>query len=93
MNITTATNKREKVKQQAYVTMTYEKLAVECPMIIINKLIYDGIIGIDLLNVLDAKIDISNNKIICNYKGVQHNVKMNEEERQYKVSKTTYCLN
>ena len=45
-------------------------------MIIMNKLIYDGIIGIDLLNVLYAKIDISNNKIICTYKGVQHNVKM-----------------
>ena len=43
--------------------MTYEKLAVECPMIIMNKLIYDGIIGIDLLSVLDARIEISKNKI------------------------------
>ena len=51
-----------------------------------KRQIYDGIIGIDLLNVLDAKIDISNNKIMCNYKGVQHSINMNEEERQYKVS-------
>ena len=50
----------------------YEKLAVECQMIIMNKFIYDGIIGIDLLSVLDAKIDIINNKITSNYKGVQH---------------------
>ena len=44
MNITTATNKQESVKKQAYVTITYEKLAIECPMIIMGKLIYDGII-------------------------------------------------
>ena len=38
MNIRTATNKRERVKQQAYVTMTYKKLEITYPMIIINSL-------------------------------------------------------
>ena len=48
MNITTATNKKERVKQQAYVTLTYKNLELACPMIIMHKLTYDGILGIPL---------------------------------------------
>ena len=47
MNITTATNKRERVRQQAYATMTYKKLEITYPMIIMSKLIYDGILEIE----------------------------------------------
>ena len=39
MNITTATNKKEKVRQQAYITLTYKNLELEYPMIIMHKLI------------------------------------------------------
>ena len=65
MNITTATNKKERVKQQAYVTLTYKNLELTLPMIIMHKLIYDGILGIDLLNTINAKIDVNGNKIRC----------------------------
>ena len=45
-----------------------------------------------VLNVLDARIDIVNNKINCNYKGIQHNINMNESEDHYKVSETPIVL-
>ena len=61
-------------------------------MIIMNKLIYDGILGIDLLNVLDAKINIKKNKIECNYKGTQYEINMNEDNEQSKVSETPVVL-
>lgn len=80
MNITTATKKKERVKQQAYVTLAYKNLEVTYPIIILNKLIYDGIIGIDLLKLLNAKIDISSNKIVCNYMDVQHELDLNRTE-------------
>ena len=58
LNITTATNKKERVKQQAYVTRTYKNLELEHPTIIMHKLIYDGILGIDILNTINAKINV-----------------------------------
>lgn len=53
-----------------------------------HKLIYDGILRNYLLNMLNARIDVVNNKIEWKYKGIQHNITMNEEEKQYKVSNT-----
>ena len=61
-------------------------------MIIMNKLIYDGILGIDLLNVLDAKININKNKIECNYKGTQYEINMKEDNEQSKVSETPFVF-
>ena len=87
MNITTATKKKERVKQQAYVTLAHKNLEVTYPIIILNKLIYDGIIGIDLLKLLNAKIDINSNKIVCNYMDVQHELDLNRTEEECEVGK------
>ena len=92
LNITTATNKKERVKQQAYVTLTYKNLELEHPMIIMHKLIYDGILGIDILNTINAKININDNTIVCNYKNVQYELNMNSEEEECKVSETPITL-
>ena len=86
INVITAMNKREKVRQQAYVTLNCKDLEITYPMIIMNKLIFDGIIGIDLLNTLSARIDINNNKILCNYKDVLYEIIMNENEENCEVS-------
>ena len=67
LNITTATNKKERVKQQAYVTLTYKNLELEHPMIIMHKLIYDGILGIDILNAINSKINVNDNTIAVSY--------------------------
>ena len=79
-------NKREKVRQQAYITLNCRDLEIRYPMIIMNKLIYDGIIGIDLLNTLSARIDVNNNKMLCNYKNVRYELIMNENEENGEVS-------
>lgn len=71
INILTATNKWERT------TSICNNFELECPIFIMNKLIYDGIIGIGLLNILNARIDAINNKIEYNYKGIQHNITLN----------------
>ena len=86
INVITAMNKKKKVRQQAYVTLNCKDLEITYPMIIMSKLIYDGIIGIDLLNTLSARIDINNNKILCNYKDVLYELIMNENEENCEVS-------
>lgn len=62
-----------------YITLTYNDLELEYPMMIINRLIYDGIIGIDVLTVLNAKIYVINNDLLCEYKGRQHKIRLNQQ--------------
>ena len=57
-----------------------------------HKLIYDGILGIDILNAINAKINVHDNTIVCNYKNVQYEINLNSEEEECKVSETPITL-
>lgn len=60
--------------------------------IFVNKLIYECIIGNDLLNMVSAILYAINNKFECKYKGIQHNITMNGKEKHFEVSNTPIII-
>lgn len=63
--ITTATQTKERVSQQIYMNLAWSKLNIETPMLVCKRLNQDCIIGVDILNKLQAVIDLQNLKMTC----------------------------
>ena len=66
--------------QQIYVNFKCNKLECDIPMIVVDKLTYDCIIGIDVLNKLGAVINLENNSMTCKVKGGLYVIKFEESE-------------
>lgn len=77
MNITTATRKRDKVVKQAFANIKCNHLEITHPVLIVNKLAHDGIMGIDLLKEIEAEINPKQQIMLCTYNGVRHELKLN----------------
>lgn len=65
IQITTANKSMEKVNHQMYVSITCQGLEIELPVLIVDKLIYDCILGVDALDRLNAVINMKDGQMTC----------------------------
>jgi hypothetical protein len=65
--IQTATNVRENVNQQIMINLHKGVLNIDFAAVVVKKLMYDLITGIDVLRLFKAKIDVAGNILMCNW--------------------------
>ena len=85
--ITTATKIKQFATQQIYVNFKCNELVCDIPMIIVDKLTCDSIIGIDVLNKLGAVINLENNSMTCKVEGGLYEIKFEESQNNVEEEK------
>ena len=85
--ITTATKIKQIATQQIYVNFKCNELVCDIPMIVVDKLTYDCIIGIDVLNKLGAVINLENNSMTCKVEGRLYEINLKKVRTTWKQNR------
>jgi hypothetical protein len=67
--IQTATTIRENVNKQMFINLRKEALNIDFAVVIVKKLMYDMILGMAILKVINARLNIVKQKLLCTYNG------------------------
>ena len=74
--IKSATGESQMVDRQALITISIQGVEIEITVLIIKKLVYDIILGVDALNKLHATIDFPNKMLKCTVNNSRHNIRL-----------------
>ena len=75
--IRTATDTKEKIDTQRYLTITVQNVQFEVCVVEIKKLICDVLLGIDVLQQIHAEINISERLLKCNIDDTSYTFNLN----------------
>ena len=75
--IRTATDTKEKIDTQYYLTIMLEKVQFEVCVVGINNLICDVLLGVDVLEQIRAEINTSEHLLKCNINNISYTFKLN----------------
>ena len=75
--IRTATDTKEKIDTQYYLTIMLEKVQLEVCVVGINNLICDVLLGVDVLEQIRAVINTSEHLLKCTIDNVSYTFKLN----------------